>query len=157
MVIFKNPRIGGAVQGHQDSTFLYTDPPSAVGFWFALEDCTPENGCMWFEKGSHKRHGVTKRFVRDDESMGTKFIDMPPDASLPTSIKEEDEEYTCVPTKAGTLVLIHGQVLHKSEHNKSDKSRNIYTFHMIEGLYNYPEDNWLQPTPEMPFMDLLNT
>ena len=40
MVICKQPEIGGAVPPHQDSTFLYTDRPSAVGFWIALEDCT---------------------------------------------------------------------------------------------------------------------
>ena len=33
MVICKQPEIGGAVPPHQDSTFLYTDPPSAIGFW----------------------------------------------------------------------------------------------------------------------------
>jgi hypothetical protein len=31
MVICKQPEIGGAVPPHQDSTFLYTNPPSAVG------------------------------------------------------------------------------------------------------------------------------
>ena len=39
---------------HNDSTFLYTDPPSAIGFWFALEDCTLENGCLSFLPGSHR-------------------------------------------------------------------------------------------------------
>ncbi|KAJ3408096.1 hypothetical protein CcCBS67573_g05887 [Chytriomyces confervae] len=153
MVIFKNPKIGGEVPPHQDSTFLYTDPPSAVGFWFALQDCTPENGCMWFSKGSHKRHPPLKRFVRDGPN-GTKFIDMVPDAAL-ADATAANEEYTCVPTKAGTLVLIHGLVLHKSGHNLSAKSRNIYTFHMIEGEgAAYAADNWLLPTKEMPFMDL---
>ena len=37
MIICKNPEIGGKVPPHQDSTFLYTNPPSAVGFWIALE------------------------------------------------------------------------------------------------------------------------
>lgn len=54
MVICKQPEIGGAVPPHQDSTFLYTDPPSAVGFWYALEDATLENGCLSFAPGSHK-------------------------------------------------------------------------------------------------------
>lgn len=36
MVICKQPEIGGAVPPHQDSTFLYTDPPSAVGFWVSF-------------------------------------------------------------------------------------------------------------------------
>ncbi|KAJ3347287.1 hypothetical protein HDU83_002205 [Entophlyctis luteolus] len=147
----KNPKIGGEVPAHQDSTFLYTDPPSAIGFWFALEDCTPENGCMWFAPGSHKKYPTLKRFIRDGPS-GTKFVDLPHDSADPDS-----EEFTCVPTKAGTLVLIHGQVLHKSSHNFSDKSRNIYTFHMIEGDRPYDNLNWLQPTEKMPFMDLFNS
>jgi phytanoyl-CoA hydroxylase len=54
MVICKQPEIGGAVPPHQDSTFLYTDPPSATGFWYALEDATLENGCLSFLPGSHK-------------------------------------------------------------------------------------------------------
>ena len=32
MIICKQPEIGGRVPPHQDSTFLYTDPPSAVGY-----------------------------------------------------------------------------------------------------------------------------
>lgn len=31
---------------HNDSTSLYTDPPSAIGVWIALEECTPQNGCL---------------------------------------------------------------------------------------------------------------
>lgn len=54
MIICKQPEIGGAVPPHQDSTFLYTEPPSAVGFWYALEDATRENGCLSFLPGSHK-------------------------------------------------------------------------------------------------------
>jgi phytanoyl-CoA hydroxylase len=40
MFIFKQPRIGVEVSCHQDSTFLYTEPLSVKGFWFALEDST---------------------------------------------------------------------------------------------------------------------
>lgn len=42
------------VTPHQDSTFLYTDPPTAVGLWFPLVDVTLDNGCLWFIPGSHK-------------------------------------------------------------------------------------------------------
>jgi hypothetical protein len=60
MYIFKQPRIGGEVVCHQDSTFLYTEPKSCVGLWFALEDATVENGCMWGLPGRH-REGLRKR------------------------------------------------------------------------------------------------
>ena len=51
MYIFKQPSIGGEVGCHQDATFLWTDPISVVGFWFALEDATLENGCLWAAPG----------------------------------------------------------------------------------------------------------
>ena len=54
MYIFKHAKIGGVVDVHQDSTFLYTEPASCVGFWFALEDATIENGCLWAKPGGHR-------------------------------------------------------------------------------------------------------
>jgi len=56
----------------------------------------------------------------------------------------------------GTLVLIHGSVLHKSERNTSDKTRYAYTFHMIESAPGtvYDDKNWLQPSTKMPFARL---
>ena len=63
MYIFKPPRIGGEVYCHQDSTFIYTEPESCTGFWFALEDATVENGCMQFIPGGHKM-GLKERHYR---------------------------------------------------------------------------------------------
>ncbi|KAH3908077.1 hypothetical protein HBI56_192970 [Parastagonospora nodorum] len=155
MVICKQPEIGGAVPPHQDSTFLYTDPPSAVGWWYALEDATAENGCLSFAAGSHKRASIEKRFVRTGK--GTGFIDndgarFPKDlqsgvngAEKDYEVVDQEEKYDMGEVKAGTLVLIHGNILHKSEKNTSGKSRNIYTFHVIEGDQRYDERNWLQP------------
>ena len=149
MIICKQPEIGGQVPPHQDSTFLYTNPPSAVGFWIALEDATAENGCLSFAKGSHRRAPVNSRFVRK-EGGGTRFEDVR-GARFPTGLDFEeenvgvDEEYVLGEVKAGTLVLIHGNLLHKSKQNLSGKSRFIYTFHCIEGENEYDEKNWLQP------------
>lgn len=153
MVICKQPEIGGAVPAHQDSTFLFTEKPSAVGFWYALEDATVSNGCLSFAAGSHKRAPVSSRFVRQAEG-GTGFIDNEgskfPAGLVPEAEGkgEDGEEYTIGEVKAGTLVLIHGNLLHKSEKNTSEKSRNIYTFHVIEGEEVYDEKNWLQSPTE---------
>ena len=183
MVICKQPEIGGAVPPHQDSTFLYTNPPSAVGFWIALEDATVNNGCLSFACGSHKRAPVTSRFVRK-EGGGTTFEavtgaqfaeDVIPKAEIAVEKKTSDngteaqshrknivgngdaadkeEEYELGEVKAGTLVLIHGNLRHKSEKNLSGMSRFIYTFHVIEGQAEYDEKNWLQP-PEGGFSEL---
>lgn len=161
MVICKQPEIGGRVPPHQDSVFLYTDPPSAVGFWYALEDCTVENGCLSFAPGSHKRAPITNRFVRNEANTGTTFAKNE-GRRWPETLKKEkenehehehengheEEKYELGEVKAGTLVLIHGNILHKSEKNTSLKGRMIYTFHMIEGEHEYDARNWLQPPEE---------
>ena len=159
MIICKQPEIGGRVPPHQDSTFLYTNPPSAVGFWIALEDATMDNGCLSFAKGSHRRAPVKSRFIRKEGGGGTGFEDVAgakfPE-SLETEEREDDEEeegYEMGEVKAGTLVLIHGNLLHKSEKNLSGKSRFIYTFHVIEGEHEYDSKNWLQP-PDKGFTKL---
>lgn len=153
MVICKQPEIGGAVPPHQDSTFLYTDPPSAVGFWYALEDATAENGCLSFLEGSHRRAAIENRFVRVDGGKGGTGFEENTGGKFPSGIdaaakdgeRGEEGEYKMGPVKAGSLVLIHGNILHKSERNLSGKSRYIYTFHVIEGDLPYDGRNWLQP------------
>lgn len=151
MIICKQPEIGGRVPPHQDSVFLYTNPPSAVGFWYALEDATAENGCLSFAAGSHKRAPVRDRFVRNKEGSGTTFAPNE-GAQWPRGLEEDTEVkkevYELGEVKAGTLVLIHGNLLHKSEKNTSQKGRMIYTFHMIEGTNEYDGRNWLQPPKE---------
>lgn len=141
---------------HQDSTFLYTDPPSAVGFWYALEDATVENGCLSFLRGSQRWAGIERRFVRREDGRGTEFVGTTVGGMFPRGEDgavagdgEGQGEYTMGEVEAGTLVLIHGNLLHKSERNLSSKGRIIYTFHVIEGEgVVYDERNWLQPPEE---------
>ncbi|KAK0213074.1 phytanoyl-CoA dioxygenase [Desarmillaria ectypa] len=152
MVIMKQPQIGGEVGEHNDSE-QYTNPPSAVGFWIALEKCTPQNGALSFLPGSHLTAPISKRFVRLPQG-GTGFEALPAsaDSSPP---KGEYVLETCEP---GDLVLIHGSVLHKSERNTSLNTRFAYTFHMIESppYAEYDSKNWLQSTEAMPFSHVLD-
>ncbi|KAJ5909466.1 hypothetical protein N7504_004109 [Penicillium tannophilum] len=163
MLICKQPSIGGAVPSHQDSEFLYTDPPSAVGWWYALQDAGTGNGTLGMIKGSHKgaKGGhIKRRFVRKTGASGTEFI-VNEGPALPKGMEEEkssepsEEDLEILEVKAGSLVLIHGNVLHKSEKNTSERSRYAYTFHVIEGAegWEYDQRNWLQP-PEGGFSKL---
>jgi phytanoyl-CoA hydroxylase len=133
MYIFKQPNIGGEVVCHQDSTFLYTEPNTVVGFWVALEDATIENGCLWVASGGHKGP-LRKLFTKENDIMKMITLDNTP-------FEETD---TPVEVKKGTLVLLHGRLPHYSCENKSNKSRHAYTLHVIDGKTKYPEENWLQ-------------
>ena len=141
MYIFKPPRIGGEVYCHQDSTFLYTDPESCIGFWFALEDATTENGCMHFIPGAHKDPLKELHYRGADGKMAFKTLDdtpWPENAAVPAE------------AKAGTLVIFDGRAPHLSGPNLSDKSRHAYTVHVIDKQSHYPAENWLQRGPDMP-------
>jgi len=141
MYIFKQPRIGGEVTCHHDATFLYTEPLRLFGLWFALEDATIENGCLWAIPGGHKL-GLKSRFVRA-EGGGTRFevIDetpWPEDGLKPLEVEK------------GTVIVLHGLLPHLSRENRSPKSRQAYTLHVIDAATHYPENNWLQRWAEMP-------
>jgi phytanoyl-CoA hydroxylase len=140
MYIFKQPRIGGEVVCHQDSTFLHTEPASCVGLWLALEDANETNGCMWAEPGGHRRP-LHQRFVREGRRTRMETLDpapLPIDGLVP------------LPAVKGTLILLHGQLPHRSGPNLSDRSRHAYTLHLIDGACRYSPDNWLQRSAEMP-------
>ena len=142
MYIFKQPNIGGEVTCHQDSTFLYTEPIDIVGLWFALEEATIENGCLWAIPGGHRR-GLKSRWVRSrNGGMEFEIYDNEP---------WPENELVPLEVKKGSLILLHGLLPHRSFENRSPNSRHAYTLHLIHAGAKYPGDNWLQRSETMPF------
>ena len=142
MYIFKQPKIGGEVGFHQDATFLYTEPISVKGFWFALEDASLENGCMWAIPGGH-RNDLKSRFFRNEKGDGTE-MEIIDDSPWETS------KLVPLEVRAGSMIVLHGLLPHMSHANRSERTRHAYTMHIIEGLADYPEWNWLQRPTVMP-------
>ncbi|HEY5938607.1 MAG TPA: phytanoyl-CoA dioxygenase family protein [Kofleriaceae bacterium] len=140
MYIFKQPHIGGEVTAHQDHTFLWTDPPSVTGLWFALEDATIGNGCMWARPGGH-HEPVRKRFHRTDGGATFEVLD-PRELSLQGMIPLEAAKGTCI--------VLHGLLPHRSGANRSPRSRQAYSLHVIDERAHYRADNWLQRDPALP-------
>jgi phytanoyl-CoA hydroxylase len=141
MYIFKQPNIGGEVTCHQDATFLYSEPMTVTGLWFALEDATPENGCLYALAGGHQS-GLGSRFVRADDG-STRFEKLQDDNG-------DMDRLSCLAVKKGSLILLHGLLPHLSFANTSAKSRHAYILHIIDGSSHYAAENWLQRPPEMP-------
>ncbi len=141
MYIFKPPHIGGEVVCHQDSTYIYTEPESCTGFWFALEDATVENGCMYFIPGQHKGPLRMRNYRVSDTTLATETLD---DTPFPEVRKLPAE------APAGTLVIFDGRAPHLSGPNRSAKSRHAYTLHVIDRNCHYPANNWLQRSSDLP-------
>ena len=136
MYIFKQARIGGEVVCHTDHTYLWTEPRSVVGFWFAIDDATTENGCMWALPGGH-RLPVKARSRLNAARSATELEVLDP-APYPS------EGLVPIEATRGTLVLLHGALPHLSGPNRSDKPRHAYTLHAVDATADYLPDNWLQ-------------
>ncbi len=139
MLILKHAKIGGVVDVHQDATFLYTEPNSCIGFWFALEDATVENGCLWAKPGGHLT--PLRSWFRRKEGGGTEIVmlntePMTMEGMLPLEVKK------------GTCIVLHGLLPHYSLPNKSGRSRQAYSIHCIDAKANYPQTNWLHRNME---------
>ena len=141
MYIFKQPRIGGEVHWHQDATFFYTAPISVLTFWFAIDDATLDNGCLWVSKEGIDTP-LRQRFCLRN---GATVMDTLSEAPWP-------DETSAMPleVKAGTLVLFHGLLPHYSPPNRSDKPRHAFTLHVTDGACEYSDINWIQRNEELP-------
>lgn len=143
MYIFKQPNIGGEVNCHQDSTYLYTEPSSVIGFWFAIEDAHLGNGCLGGIAGSHQQ-GLREVFRRQPD--GELALDV-----LQPELHWDASKAEWLEVKQGTLIVFNGLFAHLSKANRSAQSRHAYTLHAVSGQARYPASNWIQmPNEPLP-------
>ena len=145
MVIFKSPHIGGDVRWHQDATYLRTCPSRVLGVWFALEDATRENGCLWMAPGHH-HSPLRERYVVDWQTRTGQL------ETLNTSPWPEDAESIPVEVEAGQIVIFHDHMPHRSSPNHSDSSRVAVTLHGHERSAQWLKENWLHRGDLEPFV-----
>ena len=140
-LIFKQPRIGGEVGWHQDATFFVTTPHTVTTFWFALEDATLDNGCLWVQPGGH-RSPLREQYVCENGHLRMHTLDTTPWPQTSSALP--------LPVAAGTLVVFHGLLPHYSAANRSARSRLAYTLHVTDGRAAYSPQNWLQRQADFP-------
>ena len=141
MYICKQPYIGGEVTCHQDSTYLFAQEQYVTGFWFAIEDATIDNGCLWAIPGGHHTP-LKSRMIRKGDQVEIITYDKTPwkiDKTVPLEVSR------------GSLVVLHGLLPHFSRENLSPNSRHAYTLHVMPSNSQFSADNWLHRAPDMPF------
>ena len=139
MYIFKPPAIGGEVGCHQDASYIGTEPESVVGFWFAIDAATRDNGCLGALPGAHRR-GLREVFRRQaDGRLGLQTLQ--PELSWPT----DQVEWLEVPQ--GSLIALDGSLPHLSPANRSPRTRHAFTLHTVSAGARYRADNWIQRQP----------
>ncbi len=114
MALLKPPRLGREKPWHQDKAYFNIDPREpVVGVWVALDEATPENGCMHLMPQLPRQpHNHFQR--RDWQICDTDILGD-----------------TCVaaPLKPGGVLLFDGLLVHGTPHNASDTRRRAVQFH----------------------------
>lgn len=132
MYIVKGARIGGEVNDHRDATFVRGEDNECLGFWWALEKADKQNGCLWISRGSQNDEGrAKKRFMKKDGKLIVEGKEI-----------EDNGDWIAVEVENGDLVLIDGEVRHKSDKNTSGRSRHAYSVHLVRG--DIADDCWLR-------------
>jgi phytanoyl-CoA hydroxylase len=133
-VFFKAPEGGGPKPAHQDNFYFGpTDPEGLVTAWIAIDDATPENGCLFFGEGSN-RGPVLRHFAPPEE---------PYNLQIPAAVLAA-QAMTAAPVGRGGVSLHHGNTLHQSGPNHSPRWRRACALHYVRNDVEFA-------TPALPY------
>jgi phytanoyl-CoA hydroxylase len=111
-VVFKDEEVHYDSPWHQD--WAYWGGSHKISVWVALDEATPENGCLQILPGSH-RAAVEHDQVRGVAGFGTRLD--PGERGIDMS------RAVTVPARPGAAIFFHDLTLHASLPNRSGKSR----------------------------------
>lgn len=117
------PPAGDDMAWHQDYSYLPLDRPDGCTLWIALDDCDPDNGCLYYLLGSHTagEHRAAWGIWQDDD----------PRAALPPLVVPDDQPGLPAPTAAGHAIAHHTLVLHRSPRNTSPRPRRAWAMSWV--------------------------
>lgn len=107
--VFKNDTTSFASPWHQD--WFYWEGTNKVSVWIAMDDATPENGCLKLIPGSHKK--VFQKTVNEENAF-TQRIDDDQLKGLPVQTMSIER---------GGAVFFHDLAVHSSYPNTVKKDR----------------------------------
>lgn len=120
-IFLKPPLVGSEKPYHQDNEYFKCTPADKIiTAWIALDDVDVENGCMRYIDGSN--HGKIVPHVRHERN---KY-----DLIIPNDYIDSKKE-SLAEVKKGGVVFHHGNTIHKSGVNKSNRWRRGYATHWV--------------------------
>ena len=114
-VFGKPPRSGKRVPWHQDGEYWPIKPLATCSVWIALDDATPENGCLRYIPGSHRDKAVLRHHQDDSDALALN-MELDPDQFDESSARD-------VVLEAGQISLHDVYLAHGSEPNRSERRR----------------------------------
>ncbi|MFY7961711.1 MAG: phytanoyl-CoA dioxygenase family protein [Elsteraceae bacterium] len=114
---------GKATPWHQDGEYWPIRPLATCTVWLALDDATPENGCLRVIRGSHVDRRL-RRHQRNDNPDYTLNQELDP-------VELEGATIDDIVLKPGQFSLHDVFLLHGSEANRSPRSRRGMTMRFM--------------------------
>ena len=114
-VFCKPPLTGKAIPWHQDGHYWPIRPIATCSVWIALDDATPENGCMRYIPGSHANGSIYQHRVTGRSDV---VLNQEVEASQFDASRGRDDAL-----KAGQFSLHDVYLIHGSNANCSPKRR----------------------------------
>ena len=112
----KEPKVGGAWEWHQDYGYWYNNGcllPDMASVFIAVDACTRENGCLQVIRGSHKLGRIDHGRFGEQTGADPERV----------QVALERMEHVYCEMAPGTGLYFHGNLLHASDPNHSDKPR----------------------------------
>ena len=128
----KPAEVGKATPWHQDGGYWPIRPLATCTAWVALDDATPENGCLRVIKGSHRRKAILEH-ERDDSP------DLTLNQALPSASYDESAAVDIV-LRAGQISLHDVFMVHGSAANTSGNRRRGITFRYMPTTSHFDRD-----------------
>ncbi len=107
---------------HLDNPYWSFFSPHSISIWIAMEDATPQNGCMYFLPGSHRL--ATYQNAGIGENMADLFKLYPKMAEI---------DSVCAPMKAGDCSFHNGLCAHGAGANMTRRRRIAMTCAYMPG------------------------
>jgi hypothetical protein len=130
MTLFGKPAgEGKETPWHQDGDYYPIEPLETVSVWIAIDDATPENGCLRYMPGSHKERRIfPHHWVEDPDLTLTQVLD--------PEWYEKDRAVEVV-REAGQIAIHDVYMAHQSAPNRSDKRRSGLVLRIMPATSHY--------------------
>jgi phytanoyl-CoA hydroxylase len=113
----KEPLVGGAWEWHQDYGYWYKNeflfPDQMTSIMVGVTEANKKNGCLQVIRGSHKMGRVEHGKSGEQVGASMHYVNL----ALKTM------ELVYVELKPGDALVFHSNLLHRSDANRSEKSR----------------------------------
>jgi len=114
----KPPGVSRPTPPHQDGHYFMLTPPHAVTLWLALDDVAPQQGCVRYVRGSHRR-GLQPHEASGVLGFSQHLVRYSP----------ERAEEVCGTCSAGTVIAHHALTIHRADANATaDRARRALGF-----------------------------